>query len=172
MRREALLSLLLVACGTPAATQPSPASPTAPNAMVTTPAPVGVTPSATASSTSTPRKKREPAPVVASTVPLAKEPMVEQILAEGGAALQKVLAAPEVHRFQVVYGTIENGKLQRHNYRADAEYFFPASSMKVPITLATVGRSTKAGISRDSLLRLYPVSGNGEPLRNSSSSPL
>jgi hypothetical protein len=111
--------------------------------------------------TPAPRKKREPKPSAPSTVALAKEPIVEQILEDGGPALQKVLASPETFRFQVVYGTIENGKLEQHLYRADAEYFFPASSMKTPIAFATLARSTKAGVPRDASLRLFPVDGDG-----------
>ena len=68
---------------------------------------------------------------------------MDQILSGGGAALAMVMATPEKYRFQVLYGVITKGgtpTLERHAYRADAEYFFPASSMKVPITLATYDR--------------------------------
>lgn len=149
MRREALLALLLVSCSPPAA-PPEVPRPVAQKASVSQP--IVEAPTKT---TTTPRRKREPAPSVPSTVAMAKEPVAAQILAEGGAALQKVMASPETYRFQVLYSPIENGKLERHAYRADAEYFFPASSMKVPITFATVARSTKAGIGREASLRLF-----------------
>lgn len=120
-------------------------------------------PEPSVATTPKPRRKREPTPSAPSTVALAKEPIVERILEDGGPALQKVLAAPEAHRFQVVYGIIENGTLEQHVYRADAEYFFPASSMKVPIALAAVARAAKAGVGRDTALRLFPVDGDGAP---------
>jgi hypothetical protein len=58
--------------------------------------------------------------------------------------------------------------IERYGYRTDAEYFFPASSMKVPITLAAfdrlavLRRSGKA-ITRDDTMRIHPVDGQGEP---------
>jgi hypothetical protein len=103
---------------------------------------------------------------------LVKDPLAEQLLSGGSAALRTVIATPEKYRFQVLYGEIREGAtpaLERHGYRADVEYFFPASSMKVPITLATYDRLAKlrgAGrpaLTRDATMRIHPVSGNGEP---------
>ena len=97
---------------------------------------------------------------------------MDQLLGGGGGALKTVLATPEKYRFQVLYGVIRPGAtptLERHAYRADAEYFFPASSMKVPITLATydrlaILRSTgKPALTRDATLRIHPVVGTAEP---------
>jgi hypothetical protein len=58
--------------------------------------------------------------------------------------------------------------MERFAYRADAEYFYPASSMKVPITLALydrlgVLRATQPGLTRDATIRIHPVTGNAEP---------
>jgi hypothetical protein len=102
----------------------------------------------------------------------APDALAEQLLRGGGAALRGVLAAPETHRFQVLYGVVTEGAsptLERHGYRADAEYFFPASSMKLPIALAMVERlaglraSAHPGWSRDTTMRIFPVSGAAEP---------
>jgi Beta-lactamase enzyme family len=124
----------------------------------------------------------EPAPAPAPPKPAhpanakttAGEAWMAETLASGGAALKSVLAAPEQYRFQVLYGEIvtKNGKpaLERRSYRADAEYFFPASSMKMPIALAAYDRlaalrsSGKPHLTPDATLRIHPVSGNGEPV--------
>lgn len=150
MRRE--LALVLLASGCAARESIPVVAPPEARAAISTP------PSTVASK---PRKRREPTATAPSTVSVAKEPVVEQILEEGGAALQKVLASPGTYRFQVVYGMIESGKLEQHGYRTDLEYFFPASSMKVPIAFATLARSTKAGVPRDATLRLFPIDGDG-----------
>lgn len=97
---------------------------------------------------------------------------MEQLLGGGSTALKTVVANPEKYRFQVLYGIIKEGNkptLERHAYRADAEYFFPASSMKVPITLAAYERVSvlrnagKPGLTREATLRIHPVAGNADP---------
>ena len=119
-------------------------------------------------------KAPPPAKTAPSTTSLTADPLVVQILNGGGAALKTVLATPEKYRFQVLYGVITPGaapKLERHGFRADAEYFFPASSMKVPIALAAYDRlgalrsapPGKPALTRDATMRIHPVSGNAEP---------
>jgi len=98
---------------------------------------------------------------------------LRELLEGGGPALRKALAAAEEHRLQVLYGEIveRDGRpvLQRHSFRADAEYFFPASSMKMPIALATYDRfaalrqAGKPALTRDATLRIHPSSARGEP---------
>ncbi len=59
--------------------------------------------------------------------------------------------------------------IERHAYRADAEYFFPASSMKVPITLALYERLApmrnggRPALTRDATLHIHPVAGSAPP---------
>jgi hypothetical protein len=162
MRNELALALLLSAsCAAREATPPV-AAPEKPAIVPTAKSALQIpAEQAAAPPVVTPRKKREPAPSAPATVTLAKEPIVERILEDGGPALQKVLASPETFRFQVVYGMVENRTLEQHVYRADAEYFFPASSLKMPIAFATIARAAKAGITRDATLRLFPVDGDG-----------
>lgn len=102
-----------------------------------------------------------------------KDPLIERLMSGGGAALKSVVASPEKHRFQVLYGIVTEGAkptLERHGYRTDVEYFYPASSMKVPIALATYDRlavlrgSGKPALSRDATMRIHPVSGGAEPV--------
>jgi len=96
------------------------------------------------------------------------------LLAEGGPALKAVLAAPEKYRFQVLYGVIkapEKGTptLERHGFRADAEYFFPASTMKVPLALTGCERlpamraAGRPSLDREASLQFFPQSGEGDP---------
>lgn len=99
-----------------------------------------------------------------ATMQLVKDPLADQLLAGAtGNATRTVLASPEAYRFQVLYGIIDaDGHLERHGYRADAEYFFPASSMKVPIVLAAydrleVQRRTQPALDRDASMVVYPV---------------
>jgi hypothetical protein len=95
-----------------------------------------------------------------------------KLLGGGSAALKSVVATPDKYRFQVLYALVTPGAkpaLERHGYRADAEYFYPASSMKVPITLATYDRlatlrnAGRPALTRDATIRIHPVSGAGEP---------
>lgn len=111
-------------------------------------------------------RKHETATAAPSTIALAKDPLVEQLLGGGSPALKAVMAAPETYRFQVLYGIVDEGDrptLERHGYRADAEYFFPASAMKVPIALATFDWLATRQVGRDATLAIHPSSGSGEP---------
>lgn len=133
----------------------------------------------------------EPIPLAAAKAAKlgsAPDTLVAELLGGGGLALKAVLANPEKHRFQVLYGVIASTataktnpgsapipKLIRHGFRTEAagkpggaEYFFPASSMKVPIALASCERlpSMRAlapSLGRDSALRIFPVSGSESP---------
>jgi hypothetical protein len=59
--------------------------------------------------------------------------------------------------------------LDVHSFREDAEYFFPASAMKMPIALAAYDRLAalrnkgKPALTKDATLRMYPLSGTAEP---------
>ncbi|MDB4884321.1 MAG: hypothetical protein JWL95_3087, partial [Gemmatimonadetes bacterium] len=85
-------------------------------ALVLAPAPeVG------AQGTAAPAPKRP-----AAAKPPEKDPLMERLLGGGTAPLKTVMAAPEKYRFQVLYGAVKDGPkptLDRHGYRADAEYF-------------------------------------------------
>jgi hypothetical protein len=152
---------------TPAASVATPPHGAPPPAALA--APVPVAPVAPGAPKAPPAGKTAPA-----TTSLSADPLAVQILNGGGAALKSVLGTPEKYRFQVLYGVITPGaapKLERHGFRADAEYFFPASSMKVPIALATYDRLAtlrgappgKPALTRDATMRIHPVSGNAEP---------
>ena len=120
-----------------------------------------------------PRRRTTTAPATLS----GKDPAADEILkGVTSAVMKQVLAAPETYRFQVLYSVVKEGAkpaLERHGWRADAEYFFPASSMKVPIALAAYDRMNalrkagKTGFSRDATMQIYPSSGSGAPATTS-----
>jgi hypothetical protein len=175
---SAVVVATLVSC----AAAPRPASPTvatipstvAPPAADALAAPA---PAPALAPAAAPAPAPAPAPALAPALapaPSSKDPARDHILATGGPARKSVLATPEKYRFQVLYGVITptaKPTLERHGYRADAEYFFPASSMKMPIALATYDRlatlrSTPPGrpaLTRDATLKIHPVSGSGDP---------
>jgi hypothetical protein len=121
-----------------------------------------------------------PPPRRTTTAPatlVGKDPAADEILTGTTSAVMKqVLAAPETYRFQVLYSIVKEGAkpaLERHGWRADAEYFFPASSMKVPIALAAYERMNalrkagKTGFTRDATMQIYPSKGSGAPTTTS-----
>jgi hypothetical protein len=129
------------------------------------PAPAPATAASPARPSPSPSKPAAPAN-------LTNDPLATQLLVGGSAALKTVVATPEKYRFQVLYSVVNEGPkptLERHGFRADAEYYFPASSMKVPITLATYDRlATLRGaghpaLTRDATIRIHPVAGSAEP---------
>lgn len=178
MRRvELLLAVVLLGCAPQAAAAVAPPAPMMagpapmPPPMTTLVAPGYVAPAAPAPAVAA----ADPNPKTAAPAPAANltdDPLAVKLLAGGSAALKAVVATPDKYRFQVLYGVVTPGaapSLERHGYRADVEYYFPASSMKVPITLATfdrLGTLRKGGrvaLTRDTPIRIYPVTGNAEP---------
>jgi hypothetical protein len=180
MRSSVLALLLLAACGGAAASPPPAAVPIVPPAppppppppiVATTPQPA-VTPSPPPVATPVTPAPAPPRVKPASPAPTlsGKDPAADAILAnQKSDVLKTVLAAPDTYRFQVLYSIVKDGKLERHGWRADAEYFFPASSMKIPITVAAYERMNaarkagKSAFTKDATLKIYPSKGNGEP---------
>ena len=152
-------------------------APAAAPAQVPPPPPIAAaSPARPAPSPSPPRAPPAPARPSSSAPPpvanLVSDPLATSLLRGGGAALKTVVATPEPYRFQVLYAPVSQGAkptLERHGYRADAEYFFPASSMKVPITLAaydhlaSLRAAGRPALTRDATLRIHPAAGGGEP---------
>ncbi|MCH9649722.1 MAG: class A beta-lactamase-related serine hydrolase [Deltaproteobacteria bacterium] len=68
--------------------------------------------------------------------------MIEEIL-HSHPGLRQVASNPEKFRLQIVLGLLENGsdgqaRLQQHGYRLGAEYFYPASSVKLFAAIAAL----------------------------------
>lgn len=109
--------------------------------------------------------------------PATTDPLLERLFGSGGKTLKTVLANREKYRFQVLYGAVvDKGgapTLERHGYYADAEYFFPASSMKVPLALASYERlpalraAKHPALDRDATLEIHPVAGAEPPYATS-----
>jgi hypothetical protein len=170
--KVAVVACVLAACTPPPDAQLPTATATATATPTPTPTATGTaTAGATGTATSTPTAiataTAGPRAPTAPPFTTADDTLAASVLGQGGAALKGVLASPETYRFQVLYGVVREGaspSLERHGYRTDAEYFFPASSMKVPVALATFDHAAGRGwLGRDATLRLHPVSGAGEP---------
>jgi hypothetical protein len=108
-----------------------------------------------------------PAPSIVADEPL------RSLLARSS-ELPAMLERPEERRIQIVLGLLETGAdgrptLRQSSFRAGAEYFYPASSVKFFAAiaalekLADMRRETGVPISRDTPLWLYPLF-PGEPL--------
>jgi hypothetical protein len=71
----------------------------------------------------------------------AQNPLEQALASHAG--LQKVLEHPEEYRLQIVLGLVEEGAdgrpfLRQYTYRAGAEYFYPASSVKLFAAIAAM----------------------------------
>lgn len=97
--------------------------------------------------------------------------------------LEKVVAAAEKHRLQIVVGTIEPGEdgqrpvLRQRTFRAGAEYFYPASTVKLFAAVAALERlgelqrETGLEIDLDTPLVYHPLF-EGETLEEADESNL
>lgn len=110
-----------------------------------------------------PRTMGTPAPAVAPANANVNDALAGQLMAShSSGVLKQVLASPERYRFQVLYAPVKNGAIERHGYRADAEYYFPASSMKVPIAVASYAqlgalKTKRMGLTRETTMRMRDV---------------
>ena len=169
-----LLPLLLVGCALEA---PPPVAPVAPVAPPPPPAVLAdLPPLPPLPAVVTPAPAPAPAPAAVSAAAPIPAPtgagpdtLLATIFGGGSSTLKAIVATPQKYRFQAVYSVVRGATLERHAYRADAEYYYPASSMKVPITLAAYNRLSalrsagKPGLTRDATLHIHPVTGNAEP---------
>lgn len=68
--------------------------------------------------------------------------LVLSLLKQREQAFAPMLAAPKQYRLQILYSEVrkENGKtrLVRHGYRVDAEYFYPASAIKLGLAVGAL----------------------------------
>lgn len=82
--------------------------------------------------------------LMASALPASQEGLVEDLLREYPDRFGAFLEDPEGFRLQLLYGKILEGegqqptRLERHGYRVDAEYFYPASTVKLAASLASL----------------------------------
>lgn len=93
------------------------------------------------------------------------EALVERILASDG-RFARLLASPGAYRLQIVLGRIVDGaegpRLVQHGYRLDAEYFYPASTVKLLAAIAALEHlaemrsETGLSIDRDTPLVYHP----------------
>lgn len=67
-------------------------------------------------------------------------------------------------RFQLVVTEVRNGNRKDHSFRADAEYFYPASTIKILGAIAAVHEFEARGAPLDSKLTWNDITNDGEPL--------
>ena len=86
---------------------------------------------------------------------------LERILARGSAGFTSVLHNPR-HEVQIIYGEIVGDSIVHHAFNpAKDMYFYPASTIKMPVAFAAFKRAQEEGISLDDYLvidstRIYP----------------
>ncbi len=95
-----------------------------------------------------------------------KDPLLADLLTSNP-DLQRVAAEAERHRLQIVLGTVEETaagpRLAQRTYRAGAEYFYPASSVKMFAAIAALEhlealrRTTRHDIDVDTALVYEPL---------------
>lgn len=94
-------------------------------------------------------------------------PLIEEILASHP-GLAQVASSPEKFRLQITLGLMETGadggpRLRQHGYRLGAEYFYPASSIKLFAAiaalehLANLRRETGLPLNADTPLIFHPL---------------
>ncbi|QQE10363.1 serine hydrolase [Planctomycetota bacterium] len=71
--------------------------------------------------------------------PKIEQGELEKLLKNNKSKFETVLADPETFRVQALYSIIEDdGSIERHGYRIENEYFYPASSIKAFASVAAL----------------------------------
>jgi hypothetical protein len=124
-------------------------------------------------------------PAAPASRPGVGEPgWVEATLRANPARFEQIMAQAEAMRVQVVVGVAgpapEGGKpgvvLRQDAWRADAEYFYPASAIKLPAAIAALAElradaPTHPGVTRDSPLVWHSTFGPPRATRTDKTSP-
>ena len=77
---------------------------------------------------------------------------LENILSNGSEAFQSVLKNP-THEVQIIYGEIIGDSIIHHSFQVDEDvYFYPASTVKMPVAFAAIKMAQEEGISLDDYL--------------------
>jgi len=104
---------------------------------------------------------------VTSKATMAQDNLVPQIL-DSQPQLQEVVTLSANFRLQIVLGLVEEGAdgnrvLRQHTYRAGAEYFYPASTVKLFAAiaaaqkLAAIREETGYAIALDTPMMVHPL---------------
>jgi hypothetical protein len=71
-------------------------------------------------------------------------------------AVQTIMSSPETYRLQIIYSYKNSaGKMERSSYRADQQYFYPASIIKLPMALLALEWLENEKYSPASRLQVY-----------------
>lgn len=80
-----------------------------------------------------------------------KSPL-ENVLSNGSDEFQEILQNPS-HEIQIIYGQIIEDSIVHYHYQVDpTSYFYPASTVKMPVAFAAVKKAEELGISLDDRL--------------------
>lgn len=100
--------------------------------------------------------------------------LLDRALAGAGEHVASVVDDAEEHRVQVLLGRIEPSdagtRLVREGFRLDAEYFYPASAIKLCAAVVALeelnrlAREAGGGIDVDTPVRIFPLDGVGNPV--------
>jgi len=88
---------------------------------------------------------------------------LERILSNGSESFRLVLQNSG-HEVQIIYGEISGDSIIHHSYGVDrSKYFYPASTIKMPVAFAALKKAQEEGISADDYLvidstEVYPRS--------------
>jgi len=82
------------------------------------------------------------------------EKPLEAALSQGSSSFQKVLKNPR-HEVQIIYGQIRKDTILHYYHGVnDEKYYYPASTVKMPVAFASLERLSELGLSIDTQIRI------------------
>lgn len=79
----------------------------------------------------------------------AQQDRLEEILAQGSSSFHNTLKSAE-HEVQIIYGELVGDSIVHHYFNHDPErYFYPASTVKMPVAFAAVKKAQQLDIALD-----------------------
>jgi len=79
----------------------------------------------------------------------SEQPTIDKILAEGSKKFHSILTDPK-YEVQIIYGEISEDSIIHHHFRVnETAYFYPASTIKMPVAFAAIKKAQDEGISLD-----------------------
>lgn len=94
-----------------------------------------------------------------------KEPTLNQILNRGSDEFQSVLKNPS-HEIQIIYGEISDDSIIHHHYNVEpGNFFYPASTVKMPVAFAAIQKLEELGLSLNTKLLIDSSEHNPRELK-------
>ncbi len=98
--------------------------------------------------------------------------VIAGIFAKDKKFYEKFLADEEKLRLEVLYTQIDGDKVTRHGYRADLEYFYPASAVKPALAIAALESLREKNIETKAPFRVFTLGLTGMEERDGSGNRL